>query len=133
MLFVNSSLSDPFLDERDFLRLDFLALRGRWHDVVVGGFETPHDFGGLRMAFYDDGLAVHAGLEGELFAIKPHRMFLGFARGGIRPVAGVAVFRQDRLDLIVERNLVGSLGGLAGLGKYGRQHHSNNAVDAPAE
>src|SRR5207253_5392825 len=97
MFFVSASLRDPLFDQDDFLRLELLVFRSRRHDVIVGSLDAADDFGGLRAAFDDDGLAVVTDLKGELLAVESQGLFFRFASGRIGPVAFVTVLGKDWL------------------------------------
>ena len=70
MFFVLSALSDPLLKQDDFLRLKLFVFRSWRHDVIVGCFDPADDFGGLRIAFDDDRLAIVPDLKSELLSIE---------------------------------------------------------------
>ena len=93
------ALLDPLFDQRDLLRLQaLLFIRGR-HDLVGVAMENALDDQGFSWVARHDGLAAVAAFQGECAIVEAQPAFDCLFVGA---VAGVAVFREDRLDLRVE-------------------------------
>ena len=94
---------DPALEQFDLLRLERLVLLGRRHHVVrVRGGETADHLALLRRARHHRDLARLRLPQRGLLEIEAQ---VGLELGRIRPVAGVAVLREDGSDVAVEINL----------------------------
>ena len=101
---------DPGLELLLLDRGKLLVDRRRRHDfVVVGGEDAVDHFALVRLAGHDS-----ADLDGHLPPVEPQ---VGLSRGTVRPVAGKAVFGQDRPDVAIEAQLFGRRG------NEGREHH----------
>jgi hypothetical protein len=98
------SFRDPLFQQGLIFRFELLQRFRRRHDVIrVGAVKALNEGGFPRIAFNNGGGPIPPGLKSELRSIEAEGVLFGFPRGRIGPVAVVAVFGKNRLDLTVER------------------------------
>ena len=123
VLLIGRALGDPPAQRGDVLRLEGLVPLGGRHDFLfVFRFDALNQRTFLRFARDDRRIAVLALRRGKLPPIQPE---LGLARASVNAMAGVAVLRENGLDVRVERKL-----GRSGRGRTagrGGQHKRRGA------
>jgi hypothetical protein len=80
--------------------------RRRGHNVVISRLDPSDDFRRFGVTFYDDRFTILARLKRVLFAIEAQGFAFGLTGRRIGAVTGITVFRKNRLDLVVEGNLI---------------------------
>lgn len=103
MFLISRAFGNPAAQQGDFGRLEgFVRLGGRHDFIFFSGFDALNERALIGLSWHDGWSHFFVGGEGRGRTVQAQARF---SSARIRPVAGVAIFCEDGLDVLVKREL----------------------------